>query len=205
MRRQCVKTFGAPVTDLYSSQELGIIALQCPTSSLYHIQAENVVVEILDEKGGACRPGEVGRIVITDLHNFATPLVRYELRDYAEVGSPCSCGRGLPTLRRILGRKRNMLLLPNGQRRWPVVGFQRFREVMPSLKQYQLIQHSPQRIEVRLVVSGKVLVEQERALAHVIQKALGHPFNLQFKYQSMELPRSPGGKFEEFICEVGVG
>jgi hypothetical protein len=63
--------------------------------------------------------GEVGRVVITTLQNFAMPLIRYDIGDYAEVGPPCSCGRGLPVLRRILGRKRNMFILPSGQRRWP--------------------------------------------------------------------------------------
>lgn len=190
------------VTDLYSSQELGIIALQCPVSGLYHIQSESVLVEILDEQGEHCQPGEVGRVVVTDLHNFATPLIRYELRDYAEAGPVCPCGRGLPTLRRILGRRRNMVVFPNGQRHWPRVGFQQFREVVPTLKQYQLVQRTVQQIEVSLVVADTVSTEQEIALTRVIQGALGYPFELRFDYRDGELPRTRGGKFEEFICQV---
>ena len=78
---------------MYSSQEVGYIALQCPENESYHIQAENVLVEILDDDGLPCEPGEVGRVVVTALHNLATPLLRYDIGDYAEVGSPCSCGR----------------------------------------------------------------------------------------------------------------
>lgn len=202
VRSQCLRLFGVPVTDLYSSQELGIVALQCPTSGLYHIQSENVLVEILSETGEPCRPGEVGRVVVTDLHNFATPLIRYELRDYAEVGPPCSCGRGLPTLRRILGRRRNMVVLPDGKRHWPLVGFQQFLEAVPALKQYQLIQRTPRQIDARFVVGEKITPEQEDILTHVIQDALGYPFDLRYDYSSRELPRSSGGKFEEFICEL---
>ena len=94
-----------PVTDSYSAAEVGIIALQCPLSGDLHVQAEHVLVEILRADGHTCLPGEVGRVVVTALHNFAMPLVRYELGDYAEVGAPCPCGRGLPVIKRIVGRR----------------------------------------------------------------------------------------------------
>jgi phenylacetate-CoA ligase len=54
--------------------------------------------------------------VVTPLHNFAMPLIRYAIGDYAEAGPPCACGRGLPVLARILGRARNLLTLPHGER-----------------------------------------------------------------------------------------
>lgn len=202
LRETSARLLGVKVTDLYSSQELGAIALQCPVSGLYHIQSENVLVEILNEQGEPCRSGEVGRMVVTDLHNFATPLIRYELRDYAEAGPICPCGRGLPTLRRILGRRRNMVVFPDGQRHWPRVGFQHFREVVPTLKQYQLVQRTAQQIEVSLVVADKVTPEQEIAFTRVIQDSLGYPFELRFDYHKEELPRTRGGKFEEFVCQV---
>ena len=44
------------------------------------------------------------------------PLLRYEIGDYAEVGPTCDCGRTLPVLTRILGRDRNRLVMPNGER-----------------------------------------------------------------------------------------
>jgi len=59
--------------------------------------------------------GQVGRVVVTDLHNFATPLIRYDLGDYAEMADTCPCGRGLPALKRIMGRRRNMVRLPDGR------------------------------------------------------------------------------------------
>jgi phenylacetate-CoA ligase len=59
---------------------------------------------VLDQRGNPRGPGEVGRVVVTPLNNFAMPLIRYELGDTAEVGAPCACGRGLPVLTRILDR-----------------------------------------------------------------------------------------------------
>lgn len=202
LREECWRLLGARLTDLYSSQEFGIIALQCPESGLYHIQSESLVVEILDENGQQCRPGETGRVVGTDLHNYATPLIRYEIGDYAVVGPACPCGRGLPTLHRILGRERNMVRFPDGRRHWPVVGIHRFRDVLPGLRQFQMIQRALQRIDVRLVVDEKPSAEQEVALSRVIREALGHPFVLDFAHQSEEIPRTKGGKFQEFVCAL---
>lgn len=201
LRARCQAVLGAPIVDAYSAQEVGAIALQCPESSLYHVHAESLIVEVLNAEGRACAPGETGRVVVTDLHNFATPLIRYELRDYAEVGGGCSCGRGLPTLSRVLGRQRNMVVLPNGQRYWPLVGLHQFRDVAKIL-QYQLIQHDLQHVEVRLVTATKLDSVAEARLTKIVQQALAHPFTIRFSYIEGELPRSAGGKFEEFICRV---
>ena len=62
------------------------------------------------------------RVVISTLHNFAMPLLRYDIGDFAEVGDDCPCGRRLPVLKRILGRQRNLLCLPSGQRRCAING-----------------------------------------------------------------------------------
>lgn len=200
-RKRCRQLGGIEVVDMYSSQEVGIIALQCPVSGLYHVQSESLLVEVLNDDGQHCKPGEVGRIVITDLHNFATPIIRYEIRDYAESGPACPCGRGLQTLSRIMGRRRNMLTLPNGERHWPLVGAYRFREVA-DIRQYQLVQHTLNEVEVKLVVAHPLSSEQETRLTTIIHGALGYPFLLRFIYSNKELPKTRGGKFEEFISLV---
>ncbi|MBU0688223.1 MAG: phenylacetate--CoA ligase family protein [Gammaproteobacteria bacterium] len=197
LRERCVALGSIDIVDMYSSQELGLIALQCPDSGLYHTQDENLIVEVLDEQGQPCVQGEVGRIVITDLHNYATPLIRYEIRDYAEAGPSCSCGRGLGTLKRIMGRRRNMVTLPDGSKHWPLVGAHRYREVA-DIRQYQAIQHGLDDIEIRLLVSPLTQV-QEESIATLAHQALGHPFKLRFSYFEHELPGSGNGKFEEFI------
>ena len=194
------KSFGVEIADIYSSQEVGNIALQCPQSGMYHIMSEYLIVEILDEQGQACTPEQTGRVVVTDLHNFATPLIRYDIGDYAEVGEVCPCGRGLPTLKRVVGRERNMIRLPDGSRYWPLVGAHSYREVAP-IRQYQVIQRSLELLEVRLVSDAPLSSEQEERLAEIIHKTVRHPFQLKFVYFDNEIPRGRGGKFEEFICE----
>ena len=203
LRELASSVFGAKVEDVYSSQEMGVIAIECPASGLYHMMAEALIVEVVDEAGRACKDGEIGRVVITALHNFATPLIRYDIGDYAEVAGPCPCGRGLPTLRRILGRERNLIVMPDGTRHWPLVGFTRFREIAP-IRQYQLIQHDRERIEVRLVSDEPLSPAQETDLRAVIQGALAHPFAVSFTYFANQIPRGPGEKFEEFVCKVAI-
>jgi phenylacetate-CoA ligase len=201
LRQEARDFFGARVVDNYSSQEVGVIAVQCPESDLYHAMSESLIVEVLDENGHACREGETGRVVVTDLHNFATPLVRYDIGDYAEVGGACPCGRGLPTLRRVLGRERNLILMPDGSRHWPLVGFAGFRDVAP-VAQYQMVQTSREEIEVRLVTEVPLSAAQVRDLSLVIREALDQPFTLHFVYFDERIPVGPRGKFEEFISLV---
>ncbi|HEY3798504.1 MAG TPA: hypothetical protein VGL58_09125 [Caulobacteraceae bacterium] len=198
-RAAAERFFGVTVSDCYSSQELGYIALQCPGGGLH--TTETMIVEVLRTDGGPCAPGEVGRVVATDLRNFATPLFRYDTGDYAEVGAPCACGRGLPTLKRVVGRERNLMLMPDGTRHWPLVGFSAFRDIAPVV-QYQLVQEAPLAVEVRLVVERSLSGFEETALGKHIQSALGHPFALRFSYFEGRLPIGPNGKFEEFVSRV---
>ena len=200
LRAECQRIWGVPVRDCYSSQEMGFIALQCPDHLHYHVQSESVLVEVLDDAGEPCRHGETGRVVATDLHNFAMPLIRYELGDYAQVGEPCSCGRTLPVLSRVLGRVRNMLTLPNGERIWPLTGILDYLEITP-VRQFRIVQKSLEDIEVMLVPSRPVTREEEERMREITNRKLGYPFNIRFTYLD-EIPRDPSGKFEDFRSEV---
>jgi phenylacetate-CoA ligase len=196
-RDDAVRLFGA-ITDTYSSQELGTIALQCPDSPLYHLMAENLIVEVLNEDGTACRDGETGRVVATDLRNFG-----YDVGDVAQVGPPCSCGRGLPTLSRIFGRERNLVLLPDGTRHWPLIGFCYFREIAPVM-QFQFIQDGRDSIEIRLVTERPLTTLEEEGLAARVQKTLGFALSVHFTYFAERIPAGANGKFEEFLCRVAA-
>ena len=206
-RKMCQDVLGLDVVDLYSSIEVGNIALQCPHSGLYHTQDENLLVEVLDKDGKPCEAGETGRVVITTLHSFAMPLLRYELRDLAEVSPPCPCGRGLRTLKRINGRVRNMLIAPNGSVRWPMLGYAKFRDAAP-VQQYQVVQLALDHLEFRLVTQRPLEASEETALLAILRDALGNFSQIDIRY-STELPLGKNGKFEEFISlvadEAGLG
>jgi phenylacetate-CoA ligase len=199
LRSRARTATGLAIEDNYSSQEAGTIAIQCPTSGLYHIMAEALIVEVLNERWEPCSEGEIGRVVVSDLLNLATPLIRYDIGDYAEIGPPCACGRGLPTLKRILGRERNLVRLPDGSRNWPLVGFHHYDAVAP-IRQYQLIQHKIDEIEFKLVTDASLTPEQEQRLIKIVQQSLNYPFKITVTQSRERLPIGPNGKFEEFIC-----
>ncbi len=98
------QAWDVPLKDSYSCEEAGYLAMQCPEHEVLHVQSENLLLEVVGDDGRPCGPGEVGQVLVTSLHNFATPLIRYALGDLAEVGAPCACGRGLPVIARVLGR-----------------------------------------------------------------------------------------------------
>ncbi len=200
LRELVREVWGVKLTDMYTAKEVGCIALQCPEHDSYHVQSENVLVEIVNEQNEPCAPGEIGRVLLTTLHKFAMPLIRYEIGDYAVPGNACSCGRGLPVVREILGRTRNMLHLPGGGRRWPLCDLVKEPD-LPGILQYQYIQKTIDSVEVNLVVGPSFSREMEPKLIEVVHRRLGYPFKLNLVYRD-SIPRSASGKFEDFRCEI---
>lgn len=199
LREAARDVWDVPVFDTYSAAEFGTLALQCPSHDHLHVQSESVLLEVLRDDNTSCGPGETGRVVVTDLHNFAMPLIRYELGDYAEAGGDCPCGRGLPMLSRIAGRSSNMAVDPTGRRFWPLLSPKFWFDT--PITQRQLIQKSPQHIEVRYVAHNELDPQQREIVAAGLSRTLRYPFEYEF-VRVPAIPRPPGGKFEEFISEI---
>lgn len=192
---------GLGIEDSYSSQECGVIATQCGGGGLYHVMTESVIAEVLDGENNPCLPGQSGRLVVTELRNFASPIIRYEIGDIAVRGGSCDCGMQSPTLQFIMGRNRNLLVRPDGSRRYPLAGFQEFHKVAPVL-QFRFIQHSVEEIEFIVHTSKSLTADQEAAFAKIVQTSLDFPFPVRVTHSTTPLPRSAGGKFEDFISKV---
>jgi len=202
LRELSRRAWNAPVVDLYSASETGYLALQCPEHAHYHVQSEGVLLEVLNESGAACGPGEVGRVVVTTLHNFATPLVRYDVGDFAEVGEPCPCGRGLPVLKRIVGRVRNSLVTRDGKRYWPAFGMITLGKIAP-IRQHQFVQKSFDLVEARFVLDTPLTPEQESRYLHHMQAQLPPGMRIAIAYVD-RIERSASGKFEDLVSEVSA-
>jgi phenylacetate-CoA ligase len=134
---------------------------------------------------------------LTPLHNFAMPLIRYELGDYAQVGDPCPTGRGLPTLARIAGRVRNMLRDPNGRRLFASIPAGLWLEVDP-IRQARLVQRTLSQIEVQLVMGRDLTASEAERLTAALREHLGYPFEIILNRVN-EIERQPGGKFEDVL------
>jgi phenylacetate-CoA ligase len=143
-RKLVEKSFDAPFFDQYASEELQMIAWQCPAGDEYHVDADSLVVEFVDEDGEEVAAGERGELVCTSLFNFAMPFVRYRLGDLAVKSEKkgCSCGRVFPLLKTIEGRKDSLVTLPNG-RKIPPLAFgyaMEFYKYYRFVYQYRIIQ-----------------------------------------------------------------
>ena len=200
VRQLCRDTWDISVTDNYSAWEAGIIALQCPECDDLHVQSETVLVEVLDENGTPCGQGESGRVVVTVLHNFANPIIRYEIGDVAEVGGPCSCGRGLPVLKRVVGRVQQRFILPDGRKVIPNINSVRLLEIAP-LRKFQAIQTTPGDLEIRLMARRELTPDEEQRLFDHFTDECSWPFNYTLKYVD-EIPRKDSGKYEVYRSEV---
>jgi len=198
------RAWDVPLKDSYSCEEAGYLAIECPEHDVYHVQSENVLLEVVDDEGRPCAPGEAGRVLVTSLHNFATPLIRYELDDYVRLGKPCACGRGLPVIEKVLGRRRNRLILPDGRATFPYLGERdEFRATPTKVRAFQYVQRSTEVIEKLLVVSEPLTEAEEAAQKALIVKNFGHPFEIRLTYVD-EIPKRGAGKFEAFISEVAA-
>jgi len=143
-RRFIEKVFDAPFYDQYASTEFGRMACQCPAKKGYHIEADSLVMQFVDENGEEVANGESGEIVCTSLHNYAMPIIRYTMND---VGIPseetdCPCKRAFPLMKVMEGRKDSIIFLPDGRELSPLVigDGMIFFEHFDCIDQYRLIQ-----------------------------------------------------------------
>lgn len=184
------------IADMYSAEEVGTIAIQCPDNpEVYHVM-ENILLEILDEHNNPCEIGETGKVVLTD--TTSRYLHRYEIGDYAQFGE-CHCGRGLQTIGKILGRRRNKVRLPDGSEHWPRIGSLEYRNIAP-IKRFQIAQIEKTVLELRLMIDTPLNETQERAFCKLIQTKIGYPFEVRIVY----VDTFPRGKFEEFVNLVAT-
>jgi phenylacetate-CoA ligase len=165
----------------YSSNECGVIALQCPSNSgKYHVM-DNHIVEV-DTDGG---------MLITTLTN---PYIRrYKHGDHIELGE-CDCGRTSQVISKIHGRVRNMFIMPNGDKKWPLIGSLEYSNF--GIKQFKATQTSLNDLVLEIICDN--LLEKEKKLISLIQEMLGTPINVTIKY----VDSFPNYKFEEFISLV---
>ncbi len=203
-REACRRLLSDVIIDQYGAQEVGFVACECPHCGLYHISAESILVEVLDNAGRPCREGEMGRVVLTSLYNYAMPFIRYEIGDFAVVGpSKANCSIKLPTLEKIVGRYRNMFTLKDGRVIYPSLAIGRFRDFI-TFRQLQIIQTDYDQVEVHYVPASAAAVEDARGLENYIREAIDPSLSVRLR-KVLDIPRSQSGKFEDFVSLVPRG
>lgn len=194
------QAFGCPVFNTYGCREFMLIASECERRDGLHMTADHLRVE-LDGLRTTPAGEPVGEVVVTDLHNYGMPFMRYVNGDLATPhDGACACGRGLPLLRRIDGRKLDTLRTPAGHLLPGEYIVYAFLGVT-GVRQYQVVQREPTALDIRLVPGegfGEADVAKIRA---EITKAIGAAMELRFHLVD-EIPPSASGKRRVVLCEL---
>ena len=166
----------------YSTEECGVIAIQCPDNPVYMHVMENIHLDV-DTDGG---------VLVTC---FTNPHIKnYKHGDHVSLGKECTCGRKLQTIKRVNGRIRNMFVMPNGDKKWPLIGSLKFEEF--GIKQFKATQTALDKLTLE-IVSPK-LGKNKKKVVSLVQEMLGVPIDVTIKY----VDSFPNYKFEEFISLV---
>ena len=102
---------------------------------------------------------------------------------------------------KIMGRQRNLISYPDGSRLWPSFPSHVWTSVAP-IEQFQIIQRTVTTLEIRYVCGHELVETEQNGIARELEQSLGHGFDLTFTRFTDEIPRGPGGKYEDFICEL---
>jgi phenylacetate-CoA ligase len=200
-RDAAMRGLGARIIELYSSKEAGSVAHQCPTGAGLHINAEGVLVEIVNDDDTPTPAGGVGRVIVTPFSSTAQPLIRYDQGDRAVMGQGCSCGRYLPVLDSIAGRttaifthpdgRTNIRMLPHGLKKLLGAG------------QLQLAQVGPNDYEVRFVPMDWGRANDEAGFLKAFHELYFSDSTVRF-VPVAEIPLTAAGKFIEYVNEWGA-
>ncbi len=204
------QAFGKNVFETYGCREVMLIGAECEAHTGLHISAENLLVEVLVRELGRdgkeqVRPanaGETGEVVLTDLHNWAMPFIRYANGDLAKMGSGdiCACGRTLPRLSSVEGRVTETLLDADGNRVNGLIFNVVIAHLAGAIRQFQVVQHKDRSVSLRVVPSVSFDEGTEQKLYDVWRYYLsGVAFSLE-KVSSID--PGPNGKRQVVLVEA---
>ena len=194
--------FGVPVANGYGSRDGGFLAHQCPHGSM-HITVENVILEIVDEAGQPLATGESGEVVVTHLDNHAMPFLRYRTGDVGRrLDRMCPCGRGLPVMDVVAGRRTDHLVASDGTITHALSLIYVLREI-DSVRQFQIRQNRNRDVEIRIVPSSDFGDRERRRIEQGVRRQLGADTALRVMLMD-HIDLLPSGK-HRYVMSEAVG
>lgn len=195
--------FSAELLDNYACIEFGLLSWECLEHVGYHINADSVVMEIVDG-GEQVSFGERGSVVCTSLINRAMPLIRYEIGDVGVLSAErCPCGRSLPLMKVLEGRKSDFLMTTDGRAVSPTIFFPYPFESLEGIKQFRVIQEKLDKIVIQLVF--KKPVEKHSHLCDEATKEIRRVFgeDMQVEFQVLkELKADSSAKLRKIVSNI---
>jgi phenylacetate-CoA ligase len=201
-RKVIEEAFGAKVTNRYGCEEVGLIACECEEHDGMHINTPHIVLECVDDNDNPVPFGTSGKLVVTDLNNFAMPLIRYRIEDVGILtDKQCSCGRKLPLLEKLEGRVADFLKKVDGGLVGGVSLVERTLTNIPGIEQMQLIQKQLDKIIINRVKGLDFNQETDSELLKEMHIVFGDSVEININ-DITEMPQEASGKYRFSICEV---
>jgi phenylacetate-CoA ligase len=182
-----------------------LIATECNAHAGLHVSTENLVVELIvrnGEKVRAARPGETGEVVVTDLHNFGMPFIRYVTGDVAIAGlaERCPCGRALPRLAGVHGRVTETLRDQNGSLVDGILFNIIFTEMADVVRQFQVVQAVDRSVTIKIVPAATFKPEDVQRIRRRCSDYLGStPVRVE---EVATIPDRKNGKRQLVVVEA---
>ncbi len=194
-RHTIQSVFRCPVAVEYGARDAGHLADECPMGSL-HIPAECTLLET----EGRTADG-LGEILVTNLYSPAMPIIRYRTGDMGEMADgPCRCGRSLPVLKRVEGRRTDFLITPGGRVMHALGVIYILREVQ-TIKEFQVVQEALDRVRVDVVPEPAFSDREREGIEHRIRTLLGEGVEV-LVHVTTGIPHAPSGKFRFVISHI---
>jgi phenylacetate-CoA ligase len=208
-RQLLLSTFRCKVIDIYGSEEGRCIAWECDECGGYHINSDLLIVEFLRD-GKPVREGEEGEIVITNLHSYAMPFIRYRQEDVGvPIGKKSICGRELPLMSILEGRIDDFVVLIDGRKVSPQIFYYSIVPVR-GIGQWRVVQENVGELRVEIVLSRKALEKPQRwktkgkikyQISQNLIQSIGKQLNVTVQFVDM-LPQIPGEKFRSVVSKL---
>ena len=192
MREVIEDVFGTKVYNFYGSRETNNLAGEC-REGLLHILAFHNYVEIINWHNQPVGEGEEGRVIVTNLHNYSMPFIRYEIGDTAILGPRrCRCGSPLPTLRKITGRITDHFVTKEGT----IIHGEYFTHLFyfkDWVKAFRVIQEDFQKIRILVNLKDKVNEHEKKDIEKRIKLVMGSDCQIIWEFID-DIPKTPQGK-----------
>ena len=199
-RKLIEDVFQCDVFDGYGAFDGGTAAFECEGHCGYHMPIGKVVMEFVDDDGNPVAEGEKGRIIATDLFNYAMPFIRYDTGDMGVYSDEeCSCGRKLPLMKKILGRTTDILRFKNGS----VLSGPSLTLIFKDfdIRQYQVVQTSGVSLVVNIIRGKTYSKNDTEKIYHVLKNAVGDEVTVKFEFVNHIQP-TKSGKWKIVIRRV---
>jgi len=197
--REVIKSaFDMDLLDLYGAAEAGCVAWQCGKCEGHHINSDTVIIEVV-RNGKTAEIGENGNIIITNLHSYPMPFIRYDLGDIGALSeSNPFCGIGLPLMKVIEGRSDAYVVMPSG-RALSTLYFDNLMKPVRGVKDWKVLQDRSGKITIFIVKEN-----DSDAVSNIRSRFENRiSENVAYDIKAVEaLPKDKSGKVRAVISEM---